>query len=37
MAWPVEMWSETPTMKRKKGKMRSVGVRPFQAACLSGA
>ena len=27
---------ETPTMKRKNGKMRSVGVQPCQAACSSG-
>src|SRR6266545_458089 len=26
----------TPTMKRKKGKMRSVGVQPFQSAWRSG-
>jgi hypothetical protein len=25
-----------PTMKRKKGKIRSVGVHPFQLACSSG-
>ncbi len=27
---------ETPTMKRKKGKIRSVGVQPFHSACSSG-
>src|SRR5579884_578813 len=27
---------ETPTMNRKKGKMRSVGVQPFHFACSSG-
>jgi hypothetical protein len=26
----------TPTMNRKNGKMRSVGVHPFHAACSSG-
>jgi hypothetical protein len=26
----------TPTMKRKNGKMRSVGVQPFHGACSSG-
>ena len=28
--------SDTPTMKRKKGKMRSVGVQPCHSACSSG-
>ena len=28
---------ETPTTKRKAGKIRSVGVKPFQRACWSGA
>src|ERR1044072_7557806 len=27
---------ETPTMKRKNGKTRSVGVQPLHAACSSG-
>ena len=27
---------ETPTMNRKNGKMRSVGVQPFHSACASG-
>src|SRR5439155_18815956 len=27
----------TPTMNRKKGKIRSVGVQPCQSACRSGA
>ena len=27
---------DTPTMKRKNGKIRSVGVQPFQSACSSG-
>ena len=26
----------TPTMNRKNGKMRSVGVHPFHAACSRG-
>ena len=33
---PKERAMLTPTMKRKKGKTRSVGVRPFQAACSKG-
>ena len=28
---------ETPTMKRKNGKMRSVGVQPCHSACVNGA
>ncbi|MNT88300.1 hypothetical protein D3C72_2288410 [compost metagenome] len=28
---------DTPTIKRKKGKIRSVGVQPFQLACSKGA
>ena len=28
---------ETPTINRKKGKTKSVGVAPFHSACLSGA
>ena len=28
---------DTPTMNRKNGKMRSVGVHPFHVACSSGA
>jgi hypothetical protein len=27
---------DTPTMKRKNGKTRSVGVRPFHSACRKG-
>ena len=27
---------ETPTMKRKNGKIRSVGVQPFHSACSNG-
>jgi len=27
----------TPTMNKKNGKITSVGVRPCQSACLSGA
>ena len=33
----VEKAREAPTMKSKNGKIRSVGVQPFQAACSSGA
>ena len=28
--------ADTPTMKRKNGKIRSVGVQPCQPACSSG-
>ena len=28
--------SDTPTMKRKNGKIRSVGVQPCHGACNSG-
>jgi hypothetical protein len=28
---------DVPTMNRKKGKIRSVGVQPCQGACRSGA
>src|SRR5450755_448727 len=28
---------DTPTIKRKNGKIRSVGVQPFQSECFSGA
>ena len=28
---------ETPTMNKKKGKIKSVGVQPCQAACSKGA
>jgi hypothetical protein len=31
-----EKHKATPTMKRKKGKTRSVGVHPLQDACLRG-
>jgi len=31
-----ESVSDTPTMKRKNGKMRSVGVQPFHSAWSSG-
>jgi hypothetical protein len=31
-----EKTRETPTMKRKNGKMRSVGVQPFHSACSRG-
>ena len=31
-----ENTSDTPTIKRKNGKIRSVGVQPFHAACSSG-
>ncbi len=27
---------DVPTMNRKNGKMRSVGVQPFHSACRSG-
>ena len=27
---------DTPTMNRKNGKIRSVGVQPFHSACSSG-
>ena len=33
---PRESVIETPTMKRKNGKIRSVGVQPFHVACRSG-
>ena len=33
---PRESVIDTPTMKRKKGKIRSVGVQPFHLACRSG-
>src|SRR5271165_3031127 len=29
--------SDTPTIKRKNGKIRSVGVQPFQSECFNGA
>ena len=32
-----ERTMETPTIKRNKGKTRSVGVAPCHSACLSGA
>ena len=32
----VEKARDAPTMKRKKGKMRSVGVQPFHGACSRG-
>ena len=28
---------ETPTINKKNGKTRSVGVAPFHSACLNGA
>ncbi len=28
---------ETPTINKKKGKIRSVGVQPCHSACLKGA
>ena len=31
-----ENTSETPTMKTKKGKIKSVGVQPFHSACFKG-
>ena len=33
---PFDSVIDTPTMKRKNGKMRSVGVQPFHSACSSG-
>jgi hypothetical protein len=33
---PSESVVVIPTMKRKNGNTRSVGVQPFQAACSSG-
>jgi hypothetical protein len=32
----VEKTVEMPTRKRKVGKTRSVGVKPFQSACFNG-
>jgi hypothetical protein len=34
--FPNEYVIATPTMKTKNGKIRSVGVQPFQGACFSG-
>jgi hypothetical protein len=34
---PKEKGMATPTIKRKKGKMRSVGVHPCHWACRRGA
>ncbi len=33
---PSESAVATPTMKRKNGNTRSVGVHPFHSACSSG-
>lgn len=34
---PIAKAMDTPTMNKKNGKIKSVGVQPFQWACSSGA